>query len=247
MSIIYKLANADDISRINEDECIKNIFKEIIENNKKYLFFIVNNFEQKVLIENSNIENLNDYKKKITDIKDFEKKHIKIKEKDKDNKDDFFYELGCGEFEKNFKISNSIIRDKENEDVYNPTSLDHKLEDYQKKINKIIKNNKEKIDEYKLDLLSDIGNITKKTSFAYNQYFEKKLDNEMRKIGIDLEFKKDIYNKTEEKCSFCSKNSNNILYDYFDNKYKLCKNCEAALSDFYPHNYVIPIVKKEKK
>jgi len=242
MSMKYKLVNADKVTRINEDECIKNFFKNKIESDKKYLFFIVNNFEQKVLIENSNIENLSDYKKKITDVKDKTKKQIKINENEKD-KDDFFYELGYGEFEKNFKISNSIIRDKDDEEKYDPKKLDNKLDEYQNKINKIIKNNKKQIDEYKIDLLHDISLLTKKSSFAYNQYFEKKLDNEMRKNGINLEFKKDIYNKKEEKCSFCSKNSNNILYDYFDNKYKLCKNCEAALSEFYPHNYVTQIKK----
>ena len=101
-----------------------------------------------------------------------------------------------------------------------------------------MKQNKKKIEEYKNDFLYNISQVTKKSSFAFNQYFEKKLDNEMRKNDISLTFKNDNYNNTEEVCSFCNNSSKNILYDHFDKNYKLCKNCESALSSFYPHNFV---------
>ena len=239
MSFEYALIDESDYKTINKNVC-KKIFDKANEDDKKLLFFIVNKFDQKILIENSNIESLNNYKTYLKDVNNKEKKEINKKASVSEKFTKEIYEIGCGDFEKNFKISNSITRDLDgNQEKFKPEKLDSKLEDYEKSVKKIIKSNKNKIEEHiKLELLYNINQITKNSSFAFNQYFEKKLDNELRKLGIVLDFKKDFYNENEEECSFCNKKSKNILYDYFDNNYKLCKNCESALSSFYPHNFV---------
>ena len=236
MSFEYALIDESDYRNINKNECMR-IF-DIKNENKKLLFFIVNKSDQKILIENSNIESLNNYKKFLKDVNNKENK--KFKKKVPDNFLKEIYEIGYGEFEKNFKISNSIDRDIDgNQEKYKEKKLDDKVEDYEKQVNKIVKNNKEKIKDYiNLELIYNINQVTKNSSFAFNQYFEKKLDNELRKIGISLDFKKDFYNESEEECSFCNKKSKNILYDNFDENYKLCKECESALSSFYPHNFL---------
>ena len=239
MSIEYALVEVNEYKNINLNECLKIFGKE--KSNEKLLFFIVNKFEQKVLIENSNIESLHNYKKLVSDVSK-ENKTFKVNVPENYSKE--IYELGCGEFEKVFKISNSIMRDIDGpQEKYKPDNLDKKLDEYEKGIEKIMKNNKKSIDELKNEFLYNISQVTKKSSFAFNQYFEKKLDNEMRKNGIFLNFKKDNYNNSEEVCSFCNEKSKNILYDYFDQNYKLCKNCEKALSSFYPHNFVTKKIK----
>ena len=243
MSFEYALIDASDYKIINKKECMK-IF-DIKDENKKYLFFIVNKNDQKILIENLNIESLDSYKKYLNEVNDKNNKNIKKKVPDKFTQE--IFEIGYGEFEKNFKISNSINRDVENQEKFKPEKLDDKLKDYQDSVNKILKKNKEKIKDYiNLEFIYNINQITKSSSFAFNQYFEKKLDNELRKIGISLDFKKDFYNENEE-CSFCNQKSKNNLYDYFDNNYKLCKECEYALSKFYPHNFVTKKINLNKK
>lgn len=234
MSIEYALVEDSEYKYINKDEC-SNIFNKKGEQ-KPLLYFIVNKNDQKVLVENSNIESLQNYKKLVSEVSKENKNFIK---KIPDNSNKRYYELGCGEFEKIFKISNSIVRDVDGKlEKFNPDDLDKSLENYKSGIEKLMKQNKKKIDEFKSDFLYNISQVTKKSSFAFNQYFEKKLDNEMRKNEIFLTFKNDNYNNTEEVCSFCNNSSKNILYDHFDKNYKLCKNCEAALSSFYPHNFV---------